>query len=128
MPIDERLIRGYFVGEMSPSKLEAEVLGTIERLDDINTNTRVRSMEDEFVGTRTMAVRLCGDVLDGKMRSEILEHLGFILSPVTLYPLKLRFYLLGNGMIHSRRTLRRGHHVRWCRCQHTGRLVPTAFK
>ena len=127
MPIDERLIRGYFVGEMSPSKLEAEVLGTIERLDDINTNTRVCSMEDEFVGIRTVAVRLCGDVLDGKMRSEILEHLGFILSPVTLYPFKLRFYLLGNGMIHSR-TLRRGHHVRWCRCQHTGRLVPTAFK
>lgn len=127
MPIDERLIRGYFVGEMSPSKPEAEVLGTIERLDDINTNTRVRSMEDEFVGTRTVAVRLCGDVLDGKMRSEILEHLGFILSPVTLYPFQLRFYLLGNGMIHSR-TLRRGHHVRWCRCQHTERLVSTAFK
>jgi hypothetical protein len=44
MAFFERLIRNCFVGQGSPSELEAEVLDAIERLDDTNSTLRVIAM------------------------------------------------------------------------------------
>lgn len=77
--MDERVLRGFFLGEISGRDLAKDVSGSVVHLSSRLSHVHIRDLDQSFRVTRPMAVSLCDAVLSSELQPALLEPIGFAL-------------------------------------------------
>lgn len=75
----EKVLRDFFRGTVSGTELARDVAGATKQTSQVTSVTSVEDMDEEFVVTAEMAVRLCDAVLQGELPAHNLATIGFAL-------------------------------------------------
>jgi hypothetical protein len=75
----EQMLRDFFEGRSSAAELERDVAGSSKRTGPKASIVSIEDMDNDFVVTADMAVRLCEAVLCGELLPDALHTIGFAL-------------------------------------------------
>jgi len=75
----EAVLRDFFAGKTTADKLARDVRGAIKQVSAVDSFVSVEDMDTQWTITQPMLVSLCDAVLDGKLPTESLHQIGFML-------------------------------------------------
>jgi len=75
----EQVLRGFFERKSSASELQRDVAGSIKQNSSKTSVVSIEDMDEDFIVTADMAVRLCDAVLSVKLSPAALHAIGFAL-------------------------------------------------
>jgi hypothetical protein len=76
----EETLRRFFVGEVCPAELAADVAGSTKRVTNLVSWQKIEDMNALFAVTRPMLIALCDAALSGELPPEALHEIGFALA------------------------------------------------
>src|SRR5277367_5402815 len=75
----ELILRRFFEGTCTGAELATDVAGAVKKMSEVNSAISIEDMDENFVVTSEMAVRLCDAVLSAALPPEALMPIGFAL-------------------------------------------------